>query len=361
MELGDVWPGGARPLVVRVPVEPVEAAVEADAVDAAVRAGSVAVRGPMFGVAAQDEGDGQRWRVVVAISAGCPQAARDSLNSLLWFRAKDKAQDRAERRALLAAVARLESEPVDELAVDGTRFRIVRADEYAGLGADGIERPRPTDPEPLVPDWSPGSRSAEVDEGLVLDPDAPVTPAQAAERLALRGFAHTGSRFPEDVRGDSRRALRTHPDVLLLPATFTVVEKNGPGWHPISGPHATAHGARRSLDFSLTWFAPRRDGLIPMAAGRHVDARTEAAARTPDTAEELIAYAEAADRLRAGRVDRLEVLGTEYRIVRTRRLLRWGPDGPEGPRPSDVADHGPERLHPVLDEDGTVHFDSDED
>ena len=360
MDLGDVRPGGVRPLVVRVPVEPVEAAVEADAVDAAVQAGGVAVRGPLFGVAAQDEDDGQRWRVVVAVSAGCPQTARDSLNSLLWFRAKDEAQDRAERCALLAAVARLESERVDELTVLGTRYRIVRAEEYAGLGAGGIERPRPTDPEPVTPDWSPGTRDSEVDDGLILDPDAPLTPAQAAERLALRSFAYTGSRFPDDVRSDSHRALETHPDVLLLPATFTVVEQNGTGWRPISCPHASAHDARKTLDFSLTWFEPRKRGLIPMDADRHVDARTQAAQNADSAAAELTAYAEASDRLRTGRVDQLEVLDAVYRIGRTRRLLRWGPDGPEGPRPSDVNDHAPERLHPVLDEDGNIHYEGDE-
>ncbi|MGW0882314.1 DUF5954 family protein [Streptomyces sp. NPDC002671] len=342
-------------------MEPVEAAVEADAVDAAVQAGAVAFRGPLFGVAAQSADDGQRWRVVVAVSANCPQMARDSLNSLLWFRAKDEAQDRAERRALLAAVARLERERVDELKVLETRYRIVRAEEYAGAGANGIEQPRPTDPEPLAPDWSPGTKEAAIDDGLVLDPDAPLTPTQAAERLALRSFAYTGSRFPDAVRSESHRALKTHPDVLLLPATFTVVEKDRPGWQPVSRPHASAHGARKTLDFFLTWLEPRQRGLIPVDADRHVDARTEVAENAGSADAELTAYAEAADRLRTGRVNQLEVLDTVYRIARTRRLLRWGPDGPEGPRPSDDNGHAPDRIHPVLDEDGNIHYEDAED
>lgn len=151
MDRGDVGPGGTRPVVVRIPVEPVEAAVEADAVDAAARADKVVVRGPLFGVAEQGAGDGQRWRVVVEVTSGCPQQARDRLNSMLWFRAKDGARDRAQRRALLAAVARLEAERVDELAVAGSHYRIVRAEEYAVSGPDGIEQPRPTDPEPPSP------------------------------------------------------------------------------------------------------------------------------------------------------------------------------------------------------------------
>ncbi|MFJ6793535.1 DUF5954 family protein [Streptomyces sp. NPDC091268] len=358
MDRRNVGPGGPRPVVVRLPVEPVEAAVEADAVDAVARAGNVVVRGPLFGVAAQSAADGPRWRVVLAVTDGCPQQSRDGLNSHLWFRAKDEAPDREQRRALLAAVARLERERVDELAVSGTRYRVVRAEEYATSGPGGIEQPRPTDPEPLVPDWDRAARDPDVDEGLLVDPEAAVTPTQAVEQLALRGLHYVGERFPADVRADSRRALDTHPDVLLLPATFTVVEQTaGGGWEPVSGPHATAHAARKALDFALTWMWPRERGLIPMDGEPRADARTrlaEGAAAADRRAAELAAYVDAADRLRGGRVDRLEFHGAVYRIARTRRLLRWGPDGPEGPRPSDVDTQDPTRIHPGMDEDGRV-------
>ncbi|MER5932367.1 DUF5954 family protein [Streptomyces sp. NPDC002054] len=352
MDRGDMEPGGAQPIVVRVPVEPVEAAMEADAVDAVKRAGNLLVRGPLFGVAAQSAGDGRRWRVVIAMTSGCPQQARDSLNSLLWFRAKDEAKDRQERRALLAAVARLESERVDNLEIAGTRYRVVRAEEYAVAGPEGMEEPRPTDPEPLLPDWSRNTKGPEVDDGLVLDPDAPVTPTQALERLALRGLAYTGRRFPDDVRADAQRALDSH-DVLLLPAAFTVVERSAGGWEPVSGPHATPHDARTSLDFALTWAWPRMRGLIPYDADPETDARTWTDGGGKPT-EELAAYVAASDTLRAGRVNRLEVQGTVYQIARTRRLLRWGSDGPESPRPSDVNTQDPMRIHLELDEDGHV-------
>ncbi|MFI8344893.1 DUF5954 family protein [Streptomyces sp. NPDC085639] len=361
MDRGDMGPRGSRPVVVRVPVEPVEAAVEADALDAVARAGDVVVRGPLFGVAAQSREDGPRWRVVLEVTAGCPQQARDGLNSRLWFHAKDRAQDRAERRALLAAVARLEGERVDELEVSGTRYRVVRAEEYAASGPGGMEPPRPTDPEPLVPDWDRAVREPAIDDGLVMDPDAPVTPTRAYEQLALRGLCYTGERFPEDVRADSRRALDTHPDVLVMPPTFTVVEQTGGGWRPVSGPHATAHAARKSLDFALTWMWPRMRGHIPEDADPRTDARTWVppdggdGRRAADLrAARLAAYAGAADTLRVGRVNRLEFQDAVYQIVRTRRLLRWGPDGPEGPRPSDVNSQDPARIHLRLDEDGRV-------
>ncbi|WP_229922970.1 DUF5954 family protein [Streptomyces griseocarneus] len=99
---------------------------------------------------------GTTWRVVVAVKAGCPQQAQGNLNSLMWFRAKDEAQNTAERRSVLAAVARLESERVDELTALGIRYRVVRAEEYAGLGQDGIEQPRPDPPRARRPQLGPG-------------------------------------------------------------------------------------------------------------------------------------------------------------------------------------------------------------
>ncbi|MGW8358066.1 DUF5954 family protein [Streptomyces wedmorensis] len=76
------------------------------------------------------------------------------------------------------AVARLEIEHVDEPTVLGIRYRVVRAEEYAAIDEHGgIETPRPTDPEPLTPDWSPGpgpgAGSPRVDDGLVLDRTPP--------------------------------------------------------------------------------------------------------------------------------------------------------------------------------------------
>ncbi|OKJ48610.1 hypothetical protein AMK27_38210 [Streptomyces sp. CB02009] len=349
------------PVVVRVPVEPVEAAIEADARDAAVRNSALAVRGPLFGVATQSRTDGRQWRVVVEVTHGCPQQARDALNSLLWFRAKDEAKSPEERRALLTAVARLETECVDELTVLGTRYRVVRAEEYTAIDAHGdIETPRPTDPEPHTPDWSPGAgaHSPRADAGLVLDPDAPLTPVDAAERLSLRSLVYSGTRFPEHVLHDSVRALESHPDVVLMPAAFLIVERSGDEpWTPGSSLHATAHDARRTLAFSLTWMQPRTRGLIPYDAETDVDAHSVVVENTHQAVAELAVFADAADRLRAGRLNEIEVHGTVSRIGRARRLLRWGLDGPEGPRPSDINTHAPGALHPPLDEHGTVHFD----
>ncbi|MFD4788843.1 DUF5954 family protein [Streptomyces sp. NPDC058459] len=330
--------------------------IEADAVDAALRHRVLALRGPLFGVTAQSKPGGRRWHVVIEVTQGCPQEARDALNSLFWFRAKDDCRNTAERRELLAAVARLETEDVDELTVLDTRYRLVRADEYAYMDDQGnIESPWPSDPEPPSPDWSMRAASSEVDGGLVLDPDAPLLPARTVERLSMRGLAYSGARFPDDVLRDSGQALQSHPDVLLLPAAFRIVERSGQDrWMLGSALHATAHDARRTLDFSLTWREPREKGLIPLES--KADARTGAADPDNPRAAELAVYAQAADRLRTGSLNEIKVDGTTYRIARARRLVRWGVGGPEGPRPSDVSTHAPEAIHPRLDEDGNVHI-----
>ncbi|MBV2354871.1 hypothetical protein KUM39_10915 [Streptomyces sp. J2-1] len=342
------------PIVVRVPDEPVEAVREADARDAASEVRSVVVRGPLFGVAVQKEGEEPRWRVMISLESGCAQEARDSLHSRFWFRAKDEAESKEERRALLAAVARLETERVDEITVLDERYRIVRVEEYVGMGPGGIELPRPTDPQPAVLSWE-RKHVARVDEGLLLDPAAPITPSQAAERLALRSLAYTSSRFPKPVLRDARDALRSHPDVMLLPPAFRVLERDGDAWSPATRLQATAHEARKALDFVLTWLIPRQQGLLAIETDPAATARSRAAEDPVGVDPELAELAQASDRLRAENSNELEVQGTLYRICRIRRLVRWGLDGPEGPRPSDVDSHPPEKMHPFMDEDGVVH------
>ncbi|MFF2308484.1 DUF5954 family protein [Streptomyces sp. NPDC058128] len=61
--------------------------------------------------------------------------------------------------------------------------------------------------------------------------------------------------------------MESHPDVVLMPAAFLIVERSGnEPWTPGSSLHATAHDARRTLVFALTWMQPRTRGLIPCDA-----------------------------------------------------------------------------------------------
>ncbi|MFD9301486.1 DUF5954 family protein [Streptomyces sp. NPDC060048] len=320
---------------------PVAAAQEADARDAARRYARYVIRGPLFGIACQDVGGGHRWRVLTPVTCGVPQDARDSLNSVLWFRAKDDTDDRAVRRELLAAVARLETERVDELTAAGTRYRVMRCDEIVYTNDEGPEPPRPTDPEPAGHDWEPATRDPEPDAGFVIDHLAATGVMEATERLALMGLHYRSPRYPADVRADSRRALRTHAGTVLLPTAYRVLERTSGGWEPVTVPLAGPHAARRALVHMLTLPWPALHDLSE--AQRAAYARVAAEFRAAGDAD-------------AVRLDD----GRHLLVARMRRVVRIGPDGPEAVRPSDEQGDGcaPGRIHPPMDEDGTVTYET---
>ncbi|WP_370740956.1 DUF5954 family protein [Streptomyces sp. Ncost-T10-10d] len=61
-----------------------------------------------------------------------------------------------------------------------------------------------------------------------------------------------------------------------------------------------------------------------LTAAAHIGAHTAVAKGASSATAELAVHAEAADRLQMGRLNQIEVNGTVSRIVRPRRLLRWG-------------------------------------
>ncbi|MEV7089976.1 DUF5954 family protein [Streptomyces sp. NPDC093085] len=318
--------------------DPAAWVAEADAIDASLRYPHLAVRGPVFGVAAQDSRVDPHWRLLIEVGDGTPQQARDALHSYLWFKAKDEAGSRGERRALLAAVAVLERERADELEVLGVRYRVVRGDQFARSAEDGLEPPRPTDREPADLSWDMGQLPASPDIGYVLDPAYTDTgPAVAALRLGLAPFAYAGARFPDDVREDSERAVTTHPGIVLLPVGFGVTEHYDKGWRPRGSLMPTPHEARRTLYLGMTdiWLRLRQ---------------------IEDHEREV--YAAAAEEFRAaGRANEVLVGEARFRICRIERLMRTGPDGPEPPRPSDRDAYEPMKMHPTMDEDGNLDYD----
>ncbi|MEV6123974.1 DUF5954 family protein [Streptomyces sp. NPDC052077] len=323
--------------------DPTDWVREADAVEASVRYPGFSLRGPVFGVAAQDPAAGPEWRLLKPVVDGTPQMARDGLHSHLWFMAKDDTDDRAVRRELLSVVSVMEREPVDEVEALGIRYRVVRGDEFARSGERGLEPPRPTDPEPLDPSWEPRTPSSpSPDPGFVLDPDRAPGVMAYATQAGLREFTYRGNRFPSAMCADSERAAVTHPEVVLLPTTFGSVER-GPGgvWRPAGGLHTSPHDARRALYAGMAeiWAMLYEYGEARKAV-----------------------YGRAAEEYRArGRADEARVQDRVFRICRVERLMRIGPDGPEPPRPSDVDDYGPMKMHPTMDEDGVVHHEAEQD
>ncbi|QDY77196.1 DUF5954 family protein [Streptomyces qinzhouensis] len=349
--------------------DPAAWVTEADAVEASYRYPDLLVRGPVFGLAAQNTGDGGHgghggkrrpgapraergstagpwrdggenggWRLLRPVSGGTPQEARDSLNSFLWFRAKDDTDDPRLRRTLLDAVAVLENEPVNEVEVLGCRYRVVRADEFARRGEDGMEPPRPTDPEPGNDYSWEGGRGREWPEvGLTIDPDRDEGLMAGAMKLGLRSFTYNGALYPDQVRRDSELAVEHYPDIALLPVGFSLAELADGQWTPRGALLPSPHDARRALFDGMNEFWPMMYRFDPARRAAHARAAAEFKA--------------------AGRADEARVGDVLYRVCRIERAVRCGPDGPEPPRPSDLDSWGPMKLHPTMDDDGTLHYD----
>ncbi|MBM7055436.1 DUF5954 family protein [Streptomyces durocortorensis] len=327
--------------------DPVSEVTEADAFASVRKYPNIVVRGPLFGLAEQRRGDRPRWRLLGELDTGFPQMARDELNSHLWFKAKDDTEDRTVRRSLLEAVARLETDPVNEVTADGVRYRIVRADEFTRIGDGRLEPPRATDPDDDgwdldAPD--PPSRS----KGFVVDHAAAVGLTEGIDRAGLLRLAYTAERFPGDVRADSRRAVTTHPGVVLLPTTFRVVESKELSWSMVTGQYSTPQGARRALVHHLTRPVPQLPDLPDMPelpAWMKVDEKEQAV--NERAAKKFMARR---------RPNELVLRGRRFQVVRVERVMRIGPDGPERPRPSDVDDYGPSKIQPTMDEHGVVTY-----
>ena len=331
--------------------DPVSQVTELDAFRGGQRYPDVLVRGPLFGFAVQTprelRGGRARWRLLDEMDSGFPQDARDALNSWLWLYAKDEAEDHRERRRLLDGVARLEKERVDEVAVGRDRYRIVRADEFTRIGDDGVEPPRSTDrPEDDHWDLERGDAPPSGTVGFVVDHAAEVQLTEGLERLGLREHTYTSQRFPADVLADSRRAVRSHPGLVLLPPAFRVLERLEGSWTMfLVRQFATPQAARRALVSHFT-------KSVPMLLREVPDWK-------PDFPEKDVpVYAKAAERfMERGGGDELHARGRTFQIVRVERMMRIGPDGPEPPRPSDRDHQEPTKIRPTMDEWGNITYD----
>ncbi|MFJ6217070.1 DUF5954 family protein [Streptomyces sp. NPDC092296] len=307
--------------VIRVTAQdsPVADLVDLEAWEARSGYPELRARGPLFAVGRR-RADGL-WEIVL-MEEGNPQAARDALMWRLREISRE-AQDPVVRDAHAAAVTRLEWETLNELSVAGTDYRIIRGDLVARFGPDGPEPPRPTDPDPIPSAQSPRPRPRA--EGFVIDAGAGTGMSEAILRAELTRFAYSRDAVPPKVYADSCRVRRTHPNVVILPATYAVAEQYPDGhWETIMGSCATPQEARDTLAVYL------RD-LLPATRGVAKADRS--------------AYARAADRLKASRGCEAQVDGRRFRLVRLDGIVRVGPDGPEKPRDSDWVPYPPSAVH----------------
>ncbi|MGN9779349.1 DUF5954 family protein [Micromonospora sp. H33] len=296
--------------------DPVGAVTEDDAIRRAAAYPNIRVGAPVFGHAV-DLGGG-RW-AVRALVDDTPQAARDTLAHRLRERLAETT-DPALAAELTDLVRLLGWEKVDEITVAGCRHRIVRADTFARFGPDGPEPPRPSDRDPQRPD----ERDSLLDGDVIADPAAPTGVGEVVLKVDLLTAHYPRAQVPADVYRDSVAAVRTHPNGVVLPTRYAAAERVGGAWQPFSRAVATPQEARDTIAFDFRYLEPRLNQL---------------------TDDQITAYQQAADELDDSRANETTVLRRRMRVTRIETLLRFSPDGPEGPRPSDHDPEPPPEAH----------------
>lgn len=301
--------------------DPVSAVSEDDAQHRSLAYPTIMWGAPLFGFAEEVDG---RWRIV-RLNVDAPQHARDSLAHHLrkLHSETPKTPEHAAERAECERVYELlDWEAVNEPTVNGRRYRIIRAQSFIRMGPDGPEPPRPTDPDPYPPGKAP--RDTSRIDGYVIDPTAGTGLTDGLVRMEMVSSSYRPKTVPDDVQADSRRALTTHPNVVLLPVGYTIGQYVGGGWRPRSPEtYATPQAARDSGSFARPDIT--LDENTPMEEFMAAYDRARAAHQPP-------------------RTDDFEVRGVPCRVTRVETFIRVGPDGPEGPRPSDPDSHLPPAL-----------------
>ncbi|MDG4832896.1 DUF5954 family protein [Solwaraspora sp. WMMD1047] len=316
--------------------DPVSAVSEQDAAHRSIAYPTIMWSAPTYGFAAEVAG---RWRIG-RLDADSPQHARDGLAShfrRLHSETPETAEHTAERAEYERIYELLDWEAIDETIVNGRRYRIIRAQPFIRMGPDGPEPPRPTDPDP----YPPGQRRPYTDrmEGFVIDPAAGTGLTDGLARMEMVSASYRPKSVADDVYADSRRALRSHPNVVLLPVGYTIGRYVEGSWRPRSSEtYPTPQAARDAGSFAMPEFVPDED--TTMEDFQAVYQRARAAHRPP-------------------RTDDFEVKGVRCRVTRVETFIRVGPDGPEGPRPSDPDSHLPPAR--LMQEFGDQDEESDQD
>lgn len=282
------------------------------------------VGGAGFGMAQELEQGG--WQLLRDFMDPYPQDTRDTLDHHFRVLASEHPEGSDLHAEYMQAAERLEWEALDEMTVAGTRYRVIRAEQFVRTGPLGPEPPRPSDED-----------HAERTDGFVIDPVTGTTMSRGILLLEmLNGMLQAGS-APDDVREDLERAMYTHPGGVLLPAAFTIgVLTRGRWGSATTFMAATPQAARDTLVGHLRVSLPHQLDL---------------------SEEQRAKYNAAAEKVEDEHANEVAVGGQRFRITRVERLVRLGPDGPEGPRPSD-----PDPQPPVMVQNGgRPHEEPDDD
>lgn len=270
---------------------------------------------PDFGFAVQQ---GTSWRIG-CVGASDPEGGRRSLASHLRRSVAEQKPAPELARAMLAVADRLDPEegeqlPKDEWEIGDRRYRVVRVEKFTLIGGGAMEPPRSTDADPSGPTLL---------RDHPIEPLAPAGHWETQLRLNLVGFRPIPGTVPDVVQTEADHAIRSHPGVILLPPTFTVVEIKDDAWDPITGGDGPAQ-ARDNLAGHFT-------ELLPLLREYRGD---------PVSAAEFAEWTRAAEEIKAAGGHEFATMGRRFRTVRISRMMRVGRDGPEGPRPSDQERYG---------------------
>ncbi|CAM5561824.1 hypothetical protein SCALM49S_03539 [Streptomyces californicus] len=241
-----------------------------------------------------------------------------------------------------AIFERVMSEYTTELRKDQTAvpvsMRLPMADMIADYGSDvhqilGKEMDGATDFNQLEIDRGDLTR---IIRATAEDPQAYKMIHASRSMVISEGLSH----FPAESFREEDQKLRAwvqQSGDVLLPPTFRVVERKEGSWGLVTGLHPTPQDARRALVYHLKVYLPDMVGIDP---------------------KEAAVYAKAADRFaQRKRPDELLVRGKRFDLVRVERMVRIGPNGPETPRPADVDEYEPSKMHPTMDEHGVITYD----
>jgi hypothetical protein len=274
---------------------------------------------PDFGFAVQS---GTSWHIG-SVGTSDPESARRSLAAHLrrTVTEQNPAPDLA--RAMMEAAGRMDPDvgglAKDEWEIGDRRYRVIRIERFTLIGGGAMEPPRSTDTDPGGPTLL---------RGHPIEPLAPAGHWETQLRLNLVGFRPIPGTVPDIVQTEAAHAIRSHPGVILLPPTFTVVEIREGAWDPITG----GDGPGEARDHLAGHFSE----LLPLLRAHQGD---------PASAAELAEWTQAAEEIKATNGYEFAAMGRRFRTVRISRMMRLGRDGPEAPRPSDPERYGEPAPH----------------